>query len=371
MARRASRGAHQRLRWRPLLPRRAGHSGPDGFVPGPHVRRASISGRSFRRRRREPPRGVHRRDRGRGDHERLRHRCLLSERYGHQSTDGDVRRPGRGPRRGGGGLLPRRRAIVARAEHQPASARGRDGRLWFPSVLPDWTADAGPDGGTPVSRCASASGSRRPAGPAAAPGLPLRRRAHLATAPRRLADDTARHRVSAAGDLCAHRPRRLVGRRRRRGLPDPARGSRRLHRAGGCRALGRTADPHRLGLPQPRIPAGHLRALGRPRGRGRGAAAQRAPWPLRAPAGHDARRHACRGLGAVELCRLGHVRHRRMDARQRVALRLRHEHPRGASATSCYDYEPWHYRHVGREMAREVHLSGITLREWIWRIHGP
>ena len=46
-------------------------------------------------------------------------------------------------------------------------------------------------------------------------------------------------------------------------------------------------------------------------------------------------------------------------------------YPRGASATSCYDYEPWHYRHVGREMAREVHLSGITLREWIWRIHGP
>jgi D-alanyl-D-alanine carboxypeptidase len=46
-------------------------------------------------------------------------------------------------------------------------------------------------------------------------------------------------------------------------------------------------------------------------------------------------------------------------------------YPRGASATSCYDYEPWHYRHVGREMAREVHLSGVTLREWIWRIHGP
>ena len=46
-------------------------------------------------------------------------------------------------------------------------------------------------------------------------------------------------------------------------------------------------------------------------------------------------------------------------------------YPRGASATSCYDYEPWHYRYVGREMAREIHLSGITLREWIWRIHGP
>ena len=46
-------------------------------------------------------------------------------------------------------------------------------------------------------------------------------------------------------------------------------------------------------------------------------------------------------------------------------------YPRGASATTCYDYEPWHYRYVGREMASEVHASGITLREWIWRVHGP
>lgn len=46
-------------------------------------------------------------------------------------------------------------------------------------------------------------------------------------------------------------------------------------------------------------------------------------------------------------------------------------YPKGTSSQSCYDYEPWHYRYVGREMAREVHLSGLTLREWLWRIHGP
>jgi D-alanyl-D-alanine carboxypeptidase len=37
----------------------------------------------------------------------------------------------------------------------------------------------------------------------------------------------------------------------------------------------------------------------------------------------------------------------------------------------CYDYEPWHYRYVGRDMAQDVHRSGISLREWIWRLHGP
>ncbi len=37
----------------------------------------------------------------------------------------------------------------------------------------------------------------------------------------------------------------------------------------------------------------------------------------------------------------------------------------------CYDYEPWHFRYVGREMARDVHRSGISLREWIWRLYGP
>jgi D-alanyl-D-alanine carboxypeptidase len=46
-------------------------------------------------------------------------------------------------------------------------------------------------------------------------------------------------------------------------------------------------------------------------------------------------------------------------------------YPKGASSKSCYDYEPWHYRYVGRDMAREVRMSGLTLREWLWRVYGP
>lgn len=41
-------------------------------------------------------------------------------------------------------------------------------------------------------------------------------------------------------------------------------------------------------------------------------------------------------------------------------------YPRGSSSVSCYRYEPWHYRYVGRAAAAAVHGAGITLRQWLW-----
>ena len=41
-------------------------------------------------------------------------------------------------------------------------------------------------------------------------------------------------------------------------------------------------------------------------------------------------------------------------------------YPPGDFDVTCYDYEPWHYRYVGRELARVVTGSGVTLREWLW-----
>lgn len=38
----------------------------------------------------------------------------------------------------------------------------------------------------------------------------------------------------------------------------------------------------------------------------------------------------------------------------------------GRSDVCCHDYEPWHYRYLGRETARVVTESGLTLREWLW-----
>ena len=40
--------------------------------------------------------------------------------------------------------------------------------------------------------------------------------------------------------------------------------------------------------------------------------------------------------------------------------------PRGASNETCYSYEPWHYRYVGRQMAASVRSSGATLRRYLW-----
>lgn len=45
-------------------------------------------------------------------------------------------------------------------------------------------------------------------------------------------------------------------------------------------------------------------------------------------------------------------------------------YPAGEEARTCYDYEPWHYRWVGREQAAQVHAAGVPLRVWLWR-RGP
>ncbi len=46
-------------------------------------------------------------------------------------------------------------------------------------------------------------------------------------------------------------------------------------------------------------------------------------------------------------------------------------YPRGRSGVTCYAYEPWHYRYVGRTEAERVHASGLTLREFLWREDHP
>jgi zinc D-Ala-D-Ala carboxypeptidase len=42
-------------------------------------------------------------------------------------------------------------------------------------------------------------------------------------------------------------------------------------------------------------------------------------------------------------------------------------YPQGRSpAWTCYMPEPWHYRYFGRELAAEIHASGLSPREWLW-----
>lgn len=49
-------------------------------------------------------------------------------------------------------------------------------------------------------------------------------------------------------------------------------------------------------------------------------------------------------------------------------------YPRGEGGTrwndkSCFRYEPWHYRYLGKDGAAKVHASGLTIREYLWRNH--
>jgi D-alanyl-D-alanine carboxypeptidase len=42
-------------------------------------------------------------------------------------------------------------------------------------------------------------------------------------------------------------------------------------------------------------------------------------------------------------------------------------YPKETMAVTCYDYEPWHFRYVGRDLAGAIHASGLTLREYLWK----
>lgn len=42
-------------------------------------------------------------------------------------------------------------------------------------------------------------------------------------------------------------------------------------------------------------------------------------------------------------------------------------YPKGKTSVTCYRYEPWHFRYVGRARARTIQESGLTLRQFLWR----
>jgi len=43
--------------------------------------------------------------------------------------------------------------------------------------------------------------------------------------------------------------------------------------------------------------------------------------------------------------------------------------PRGLEEETCYDYEPWHFRYVGREIAAAIHASGVSPRRYLWETY--
>ena len=41
-------------------------------------------------------------------------------------------------------------------------------------------------------------------------------------------------------------------------------------------------------------------------------------------------------------------------------------YPKDAESVTCYAYEPWHFRWVGKTVAKQVAASGLPLRAWLW-----
>lgn len=54
-------------------------------------------------------------------------------------------------------------------------------------------------------------------------------------------------------------------------------------------------------------------------------------------------------------------------ARNAVDFGFVMSYPSGASDVTCYAFEPWHFRWIGRDRAAAVATSGLTLREWLWQ----
>jgi D-alanyl-D-alanine carboxypeptidase len=41
-------------------------------------------------------------------------------------------------------------------------------------------------------------------------------------------------------------------------------------------------------------------------------------------------------------------------------------YPRNEFDKVCYSYEPWHFRYLGKDLAKKVHDSKLTIREYLW-----
>lgn len=41
-------------------------------------------------------------------------------------------------------------------------------------------------------------------------------------------------------------------------------------------------------------------------------------------------------------------------------------YPKGKKSVTCYAYESWHFRYVGRPLAAKIHASGLTPRQYLW-----
>jgi D-alanyl-D-alanine carboxypeptidase len=45
-------------------------------------------------------------------------------------------------------------------------------------------------------------------------------------------------------------------------------------------------------------------------------------------------------------------------------------YPKNRKPVTCYDWEPWHFRFFGVQVAAQIHASGLTTRQYLWDERG-
>ena len=109
----------------------------------------------------------------------------------------------------------------------------------------------------------------------------------------------------------------------------------------------------------------HVQLVGAPIGLPAGSQVLCPTWPLRAPAGHDHRFHG--GAGPAAELQLRQLQAGPLDASNAWKFGFINPYPKGKTKVSCYGYEPWHWRYVGRDLAARIYRSGQVPRRYYWR----
>ena len=92
------------------------------------------------------------------------------------------------------------------------------------------------------------------------------------------------------------------------------------------------------------------------------------PGDPQTPARHDDRLQVGRWQRSLVVVRLGAQPGGAWLAKNAWKYGFVMSYPKGKKRVTCYAYEPWHYRYVGRDLAARVHASGKTLRQVLWAL---
>ena len=153
-----------------------------------------------------------------------------------------------------------------------------------------------------------------------------------------------------------------------RGRPDPTHRAERLRRDGPRGADGASTVRRRVRIPELRHADLDVPPLGAHQGYRRALLASARPGHSEHQLGTAVDLKTPGGAAPWAYANWGRSRAGAWLARNSWRYGWVLSYPKGKSpGLTCYKYEPWHFRYVGRVVAARIHASGLTSREWLWR----